>query len=79
MSAIIPPVVPSFMANVAIERPLIRDSPEFQILGDFCQVLHLKLKPGQKVQVEPGVMCYMVRLPCALRCELLIYASLAVV
>jgi len=41
-----------------IERP-IESSETFQILGDFCQIVHLKLKPGQKVQIEPGTMCYM--------------------
>jgi len=53
-------VVPEFYKKLKMtERPAVTSNSEFTILGDFCQILHLHLKPGQGVQVEPGVMCYM--------------------
>lgn len=53
-------VVPDFFANLGIvERP-VEKNDQFQILGDFCQIVHMKLESQQSIQVEPGVMCYMV-------------------
>lgn len=52
-------VQPSFFKALGLVERQIEKSDEFQILGDFCQIVHLKLAPGQKIQVEPGVMCYM--------------------
>ena len=51
--------IPAFYARLGISERVIEQSDKFQILGDFCQVVHLKLEPGQTVQVEPGAMVYM--------------------
>ncbi len=54
-------VVPTFFSKLQLqERPRETSNSEFSILGDFCQILHVHLKPNQSVQVEPGTMCYMV-------------------
>jgi len=52
-------VQPTFFTNLGITERVVERSDQFQILGDFCQIVHVKLAPNQKVQVEPGVMCYM--------------------
>lgn len=53
------PVVPSFFVNIGVTERVIENNDLFQILGDFCQVAHLKLAPNQTIQAEPGTMCYM--------------------
>lgn len=30
----------------------------FHIHGELCQVVHIVLQPNQKIQCEPGSMCY---------------------
>lgn len=56
-------VVPDFLAQSTGMTPMaaVEDNADFHILGDICQVVQLKLKPGQQIQCEPGAMCYTVR------------------
>jgi uncharacterized protein (AIM24 family) len=53
------PVVPTFFVNIGVTERIIEQNDLFQVLGDFCQIVHLKLAPNQTIQAEPGTMCYM--------------------
>jgi len=56
-----PPVVqlPPFMSRMGLlELTVEKQTPDFIIIGDLCQIVQITLPPGQGLQGEPGSMCY---------------------
>lgn len=56
-------IVPDFMKNtgfvVVDPHQKGNENPQFEIVGDLCQIVHINLPAGQAIQAEPGTMCYM--------------------
>lgn len=36
-------VTPAFFSNIGIRERLVEKTDLFEVLGDFCQIIHLKL------------------------------------